>query len=358
MVIKNVPFCKKCHSFYTNKIFPVLFVEGQNSKCKNNAGGQDIDWAILYKGPAQNNGKLLASDSPNDWANGAAPVTQNNAHSFAVALSDVVRPHANVKFLAYNNIPPAVPNVKTKSNSKGVIIINTAPGQNDGAWIVHTVPGFPAARTGYSWPAAETAKGHLLICMTIAETQINAVAASLIQIEPFIYYNDIPETETAGMPDFKKLAEGQIPVSPPFTTRRSIKTAAPAPVDVHIYSKSAKSKYEIYKKVIVKALKKTIKVWSRRDNKLKGDCRVLERNIRLINSPAQIGDHPTNIEADESNWIVSEPGNIFCFMDKPYAVTILKKSQATESAMGVCIDKDAIFARFNAIAAQVENCPR
>ncbi|KAL1226919.1 Deoxyribonuclease-2-alpha [Trichinella spiralis] len=282
-------------------------ISSQNAKCKTNNGLQDADWAILYKGPAQNNGKLLASDSPNDWANGAAVVTQPNGHSFAAALTNVVGPHANVKFLAYNNVPPAVPNVKTKSNSKGVIIINTTPGQNDGAWIVHTVPGFPAARTGYSWPASEIAKGHLLICMTIAETQINAVAASLIQIEPFVYYNDIPETETAGMPDFKKLAEGQIPVSPPFTTRRSIKTAAQAPVDIHIYSKSVKSKYEIYKKII----------------------------------------------ADESNWIVSEPGNIFCFMDKPYA-----KSQATESAMGVCIDKDAIFARFNAIAAQVENCPR
>ncbi|KRY06611.1 Deoxyribonuclease-2-alpha [Trichinella patagoniensis] len=150
-------------------------IYSQNAKCKTNDAQQDADWAILYKGPAQNNGKLLASDSPNDWANGAAPVTQPNGHSFAVALTDVVGPHANVKFLAYNNVPPAVPNVKTKSNSKGVIIISTAPGQNDGAWIVHTVPGFPAARTGYSWPASEIEKGHLLICMTIAETQINAV---------------------------------------------------------------------------------------------------------------------------------------------------------------------------------------
>ncbi|KRX67744.1 hypothetical protein T09_13275 [Trichinella sp. T9] len=151
------------------------------------------------------------------------------------------------------------------------------------------------------------------------------------------------------MPDFKRLAEGQIPTTPPFTTRRSIKTAAPAPVDIHIYSKSAKSKYEIYKKVIVKALKRTIKVWSRRDNKLKGDCRILQRNIRLIKSPAQIGDHPTNIEADESNWIVSEPGNIFCITDKPYS-----KNQINEPGMAVCIDKDTIFAQFNAIAAQME----
>ncbi|KRY44049.1 hypothetical protein T03_5615, partial [Trichinella britovi] len=100
-------------------IFLVLpnIISSQNAKCKNN-NGQDADWAMLYKGPAQNNGKLLASDSPNDWANGAAPVTQPNGHSFAVALTDVVGPHANVKFLAYNNVPPAVPNVKTKSNSK------------------------------------------------------------------------------------------------------------------------------------------------------------------------------------------------------------------------------------------------
>ncbi|KRX65473.1 hypothetical protein T06_482, partial [Trichinella sp. T6] len=207
--------------------------------------------------------------------------------------------------------------------------------------------------------------------MTIAETQINAIASSLIRAEPFVYYNDIPESETAGMADFKKLAEGQTATLPPFTIKQSIKITPAAPIDVHIYSKSAKSRYgigksdknaiqilEFYKKVILKKLKKTIKVWSRRDNKLKGDCRIIERNIRLIKSPAQIGDHATNIEADQSNWIVSEPGNIFCFMDKPYTVTILKKSQATEPALAICIDKDTIFAQFNAIAAQVENCPQ
>ncbi|KRZ77510.1 Deoxyribonuclease-2-alpha [Trichinella papuae] len=304
-------------------------------------------------GPTQANGKVLLSTAPGNWANGAAALTAAAGHSFAVSLTGVVANAANIKFLAYNNVPPAVPNVQTKSNSKGVIIVSIAGGANEGRWIVHTVPGFPAAKTGYSWPAAETAKGHLLICMTIAETQINAIASSLIRAEPFVYYNDIPESETAGMRDFKKLAEGQTATMPPFTIKQSIKIAAVAPIDVHIYSKSAKSRYEIYKKVLSRSLKKTIKVWSRRDNKLKGDCRVLQRNIRLIKSPAQIGDHATNIEADQSNWIVSEPGNIFCFTDKPYA-----KSQATEPAMAVCIDQAAIFARFDAIAAQVENCPQ
>ncbi|KRY43830.1 hypothetical protein T03_6896, partial [Trichinella britovi] len=135
----------------------------QNSKCKNRGGAGDADWVILYKGPAQNTGKLLASDVPGNWADGAGDVTQAAGHSFGVILTDVVGNNVNVKFLAYNNVPPGIPNVKTKSNGKGkkcsnlnilkwptvflkagVIMISTAVNVNDGAWIVHTVPGFPA----------------------------------------------------------------------------------------------------------------------------------------------------------------------------------------------------------------------
>ncbi|KRZ48351.1 Deoxyribonuclease-2-alpha, partial [Trichinella nativa] len=235
----------------------------------------------------------------------------------------------------------------------GVIIVQTTQNIDAASWIVHTVPGFPAAKTGYSWPVAENAKGHILICLTISESQINAIAASLLRAEPLVHYNDIPETETVGMQYFKKLSDGQFPTVPPYLSRQSIKTAAQAAVTVNVYSKSATSRYEIYKRVIVKALKKTIKVWSRRDNKLKGDCRVVERNIRLIKSPARVGNHDTNLDADLTNWAVSDPGNIFCLIDRPYA-----KNQTVQSAMAVCIDQAAIFARFNDIAAQVEDCPR
>ncbi|KAL1227406.1 Plancitoxin-1 [Trichinella pseudospiralis] len=110
--------------------------------------------------------------------------------------------------------------------------------------------GFPTAKTPYTWPAAENARGHLLICLTISESQINAIAASLLLVQPIIYYNDIPESETAGMPYFKKLAEGQTPTMPPFTSRRSIRTqSAGAPVTVHIYSKSESSKYGKHKQL-------------------------------------------------------------------------------------------------------------
>ncbi|KRZ47379.1 hypothetical protein T02_10743, partial [Trichinella nativa] len=99
-------------------------------------------------------------------------------------------------------------------------------------------------------------------------------------------------------------------------------------------------------------LKKTIKVWSRRDNKLKGDCRVPGRYIRLLQSPGVINGHNTNLEADDTNWAVSDPGSVICHVDKPYF-----KNQSKEPAMAICIENNDIFTRFNEIAAQVENCP-
>ncbi|KRZ82566.1 Deoxyribonuclease-2-alpha [Trichinella sp. T8] len=284
--------------------------------------------AIVYKAPGQDNGKIIEANDAAAWNNGAQALSNRDQHSFAKALEHVVGDHQNVKFLAYNNAPPGVPSIKTKSNSKGVIILAT--NADSAAWIVHTVPGFPAAKTGYNWPVAENARGHLLICLTILESQINAIAASLLLVQPVIYYNDIPQTETAGMPYFNKLADGKISTLPPFTSRQTIRTQNANPVTVHIYSKSESSKYEIYKKVIVKVLKKTIKVWSRRDRILKGVCRGSQRHIRLIKSPAVVVDHNTNLEADITNWAVSDPGNIFCHIDKPYF-----KNQTREPAMAL-----------------------
>ncbi|KRY26860.1 Deoxyribonuclease-2-alpha, partial [Trichinella spiralis] len=179
----------------------ILFSQSQNPKCRANDGNAEVDWsgafrAILYKAPGQIRGKIIVSNSAGAWVNGNADLTQQNGQSFGVTLEHVVGNNNDIKFLAYNNVPPGMPNVKTKSNSKGVIIVRTTLNTDAASWIVHTVPGFPAAKTGYSWPVAENAKGHLLICLTISESQINAIAASLLRAEPLVHYNDIPETET------------------------------------------------------------------------------------------------------------------------------------------------------------------
>ncbi|KRX87212.1 Deoxyribonuclease-2-alpha [Trichinella pseudospiralis] len=143
------------------------------SKCQNAAGGAEADWAILYKAPAQANGKILvAGAAGGNWADSPQPVTANNGHSFAKAIEHVFAAHGENKFISYNNLPPDVPKTKTKSNS---VLMMDITGNDAAAWIVHTVPGFPKARTGYLFPPAEVQKGHLLICLTIKEDQIDTI---------------------------------------------------------------------------------------------------------------------------------------------------------------------------------------
>ncbi|KRX33955.1 Plancitoxin-1, partial [Trichinella murrelli] len=289
---------------------------------------------ILYKPPGEKRGKILVAAAP-AWD--AYPQDlDNNAgdHSFKKALESVTGTHQNKHFFAYNNAAAGVVGVKTKSNSKGlsVIILDTTDAADSAAWIVHTVPGYPIPKATYTFPASEYKNGHLLICLTIAESQIEPIAAALFMASPFIHYNDVPEAEVKTRPTLRKLLNGETAVMPPFATKQNIGTQAVPSVPVQIFSKSGRSKYEIYQKIISRQLKKTIKVWSRRDKKLKANCKIPGRHILLVSSPISVDNQASSLEKDVTNWLIPETGDIFCAVDKPYAI-----SQKYEPAVAVCI---------------------
>ncbi|KRX69485.1 Deoxyribonuclease-2-alpha [Trichinella sp. T6] len=270
-------------------------------------------------------------------------LTMSPGNVVAKPLEHVIAANDANKFIAYNNIPPDISKVKTKSNSKGVLMMNPQVA-DEASWIVHTIPGFPKALRGYVFPPEEIQKGHLFICLTIKESEIDAIAMALRIATPLIYHNDIPDTEINSRPNLKKLVNGESRLTPPLTVTRQISTAAAPGLKVTIYSKGEKSKYEIYRRVLVKKLKTGIKVWTTRDKILKSDCRILNRNIKLVTSPITVGDHASSLESDVSQWLISDPGNKFCAVDKPY-----HKSQTKEPAIAVCIDDATIFGHFNLI---------
>ncbi|XP_003368917.1 conserved hypothetical protein, partial [Trichinella spiralis] len=115
-------------------------------------------------------------------------------------------------------------------------------------------------------------------------------------------------------------------LTPTLTLTRQISTAAAPGVKVTIYSKGEKSKYvvvyaanrKIYRRVLVKKLKTSIKVWTTRDKTLKSDCRILGRNIKLVASPIDVNGHASSLDSDVSQWLISDPGNKFCAIDTPY----------------------------------------
>ncbi|KRX95271.1 Deoxyribonuclease-2-alpha, partial [Trichinella pseudospiralis] len=319
------------------------------SKCYNLNGAADADWAIVYKAPARNIGKALIAGGAAAWQD-TVDLTGAAGHAVVKPLEHVIAANDANKFIAYNNIPPDIPKVKTKSNSKGVLMMNPNVA-DEASWIVHTIPGFPKALRGYVFPPAEIQKGHLFICLTIKESEIDAIAMAIRIATPLIYHNDIPDAEINSRPNLKKLVNGESRLTPPLTVTRQISTAAAAGLKVTIYSKSEKSRYEIYRRVLVKKLKTSIKVWTTRDKTLKSDCRILGRNIKLVTSPITISGHASSLESDVSQWLISEPGNKFCAIDKPY-----QKSQAKEPSIAVCIDDATIFGHFNLIGQSVDNC--
>ncbi|KRY09935.1 Plancitoxin-1 [Trichinella patagoniensis] len=296
---------------------------------------KNFDVAILYKAPAQPRGMtLIAGGGAVNWVANPADVIQVGGHSFGKVLEHVIAADGTNKFIAYNNIPPDVPKVNTKSNSKGLLMMNPQPA-DEASWIVHTVPGFPKALRGYLFPPEEIQKGHLFICLTIKESEIDAIAMTLKIVTPLIYHNDIPAEQINSRPNLKKLVSDESRILPPLTVTQEISTAGPGGLKITIYSKGEKSRY----------------VWTTRDKTLKSDCRIFGRNIRLVTSPIAVNGHANSLENDVSQWLVSDPGNKFCVIDKPY-----HKSQAKEPAMALCIDAEGIFTRFNEMAANLENC--
>ncbi|KRY00414.1 Plancitoxin-1 [Trichinella pseudospiralis] len=311
----------------------------------SNANGEHATRAILYKPPGQKRGRILIPPGA-AWAVYPADLETAAGNSFGKALESVVGAHGDKKFFAYNNAAP----VATYYACLGVLILDIT-GTDSAAWIVHTVPGYPKPKVAYTFPASEYANGHLLLCLTISESQIEPIAAALLLASPFIYYNDVPDAEVNTRPSLKKVLSGETAMKPPFSTKQNIKTQNAASVLVQIFSKSERSKYEIYQKIISKQLKKTIKVWSRRDKKLKANCKIRGRQILLVSSPIDINTLASSLENDVTNWLIPENGDIFCAVDKPYAI-----SQKYEPAFAVCIQLENIFARFNTIAAKVDSC--
>ncbi|KRX40312.1 Plancitoxin-1, partial [Trichinella sp. T9] len=149
----------------------------------------------------------------------------------------------SAKFVAYNNKPPNAVGVQTNSNSKGILIMDPTPAADSAAWIIHTVPGFPKALQAFAFPAEEITKGHLFVCFTIKEEQLDIIAHALRIARPLVYHHDIPATEVNSRPNLKILLNGDSSVLPPLTISKEIKTAASPGIKATVFSKGEKSGY-------------------------------------------------------------------------------------------------------------------
>ncbi|KAL1283539.1 Deoxyribonuclease-2-alpha [Trichinella pseudospiralis] len=156
----------------------------QIATCKDD-GNNDVDWFFVYKPPNVVSSSIMKSEGNPAWAPSAQNIDHNRDHSIVRTMEHFIANNADIKVLAYSDNPPNLPPRNEKSKAKGVLLVDSRA--NDAAaWFVHTVPKFLAYLGGYSWPVAETAKGHMFLCLSLSEAHLNSVAKAVRYQEPYL----------------------------------------------------------------------------------------------------------------------------------------------------------------------------
>ncbi|KRY56180.1 Deoxyribonuclease-2-alpha, partial [Trichinella britovi] len=197
------------------------------------------------------------------WAQSARNVNDGGEHSIARTLAHFTANNGDIKVLAYSDDPPNLPPRNEKSKAKGVLLVDNRA--NDAAaWFVHTVPKFLAHLGGYSWPAAETPKGHMFLCLSLSEAHLNSVAKAIRYQEPFIYANNLsPELLNQHLELSNLITGAQIQVTPFLEhSKFATKATAGAAANIEAFGKHTKSYLDMYAKVLKKKLAASIRIWA------------------------------------------------------------------------------------------------
>ncbi|KRZ67586.1 Deoxyribonuclease-2-alpha, partial [Trichinella papuae] len=283
-----------------------------------------IIMSFVYKPPNEISTKVMKSGPDPAWGNSVRSI--NNAqHSIGRTMVDFVRNTPQIKVLAYNNDPPNLPPGKETSKAKGVLLIDHT-GNDAAAWFVHTVPNFLAHLGGYSWPPAETAKGHMFLCVSFTEVHLNSVAKAIRYQEPYIYANNMPAAILSQHIELSNLATGvEIRITPFLEHAKFVTKAAQAAANIQAFGKHTKSFADIYAKVLRNKLSASIRIWAPSDARSKSICKG-QYQLRKVASPMQLADSQVSREADSTRWALVEGKNTMNEKQIPGAAVCLENA--------------------------------
>ncbi|KRZ48106.1 Deoxyribonuclease-2-alpha [Trichinella nativa] len=310
----------------------------------------NVDWFLVFKPPNAVSSSIIKSDANFVWAPSAQNVNLDRDHSIVRTMADFIANNGDIKVLAYSDDPPNLPSRNEKSKAKGVLLVHS--GANDeAAWFVHTVPKFLAHLGGYSWPAAETPKGHMFLCLSLSKAHLNSVAKAIRYQEPFIYANNFPVALLNQHIELSNLATGvDVRVTPFLEHAKFTTKAAHAVANIQAFGKHTKSYSDMYAKVLKKKLGASIIIWAPSDTRSKSICKG-QYQLRKVTSPLQLADSQVSREADSARWAVVDGKNIVCLTTNDYKAT---EKQIPGAA--VCLENAAVYNIFRIAASNLEAC--
>ncbi|KRX42598.1 Deoxyribonuclease-2-alpha [Trichinella murrelli] len=313
--------------------------------CLENAGVYNAFRTAALNPPNVESSNIIKSTANLVWAQSARNVNERE-HSIARTLVPFTANNGDIKVLAYSDDPPNLPPRNEKSKAKGVLLIDNRD-TDAAAWFVHTVPKFLAHLGGYSWPAAETAKGHMFLCLAFNEAHLNLVAKAIRYQEPFIYANSLSPELLNQHVELSNLITGtQIRVTP-FLEHAKFATKAAA--NIQAFGKHTKSYSDMYARVLKNKFAANIRIWAPSDARSKSICKG-QYQLRKIASPMQLAGSLVSREADSAKWALIEGKNTVCFTTNDY-----KMNEKRIPGAAVCLENAGVYTAFTAAAFNVED---
>ncbi|KRY10353.1 Plancitoxin-1 [Trichinella patagoniensis] len=270
---------------------------------------------------------IMKSEGNPTWAASSQTIDQAAVHSIFRTMASFVAEHMDIKVLAYID----------------------STGNVAAAWFVHTVPKFLAHLGGYSWPAAETAKGHMFLCLSFNEAHLNLVARAIRYQEPYIYASNLPPELLNQHNELSNLATGvEIRVTP-FLEHTKLTTRNNG-MNVEAFGKHTKSYADMYERVLRKKLSARIKIWAPSDVRSKSICKG-QYHLRKIASPIQLDGDQVYREADSAKWALIDGKNTVCLTTNDY-----KTTEKRIPGAAVCVENANVYNAFNTAAVNVVAC--
>lgn len=304
--------------------------------CKNEQN-EDVDWFFMYKMPKEVSRVAFnkASTSPRGgeeyfYVDARTPPTTSrwprSEHSVAEAagaLANTLAPlyatnksGLNLAYAAYNDQPPSGPDsatVDSHGHTKGVILFD----EQQGVWLVHSVPDFPGyLHSGhYVFPDTGREYGQTALCITIPTNQLDTIATHLRLQHPDIYDSYSPQSLLTAHPPLALLLEKRFIQTEPWLLTAKLTTLGNA--TFVSFAKHGHYEQDVYETAVGVTLGSDVLVstWRNgRGGKLPPACNgvggprvldVLQMRFDQASSNASLAFDNTE---DHSKWAVSLPG--------------------------------------------------
>lgn len=308
--------------------------------CKDERN-EDVEWFFMYKMPKEASRAASvafnkASTSPRGgeeyfYVDARTPASTSrwprSEHSVAEAtgaLANTLAPlystnksALNLAYATYNDQPPNGidgATVDSHGHTKGVILFD----EQQGVWLVHSVPEFPSSLHGgrYVFPDTGREYGQTALCVTFPTSQLDTIATHLRLQHPDIYDSYAPQSLLNAHPPLALLLQKSFIRTQPWLLTSKLTTQGNT--TFVSFAKHAHYEQDVYEAAVGVTLRTDVlaSTWRNgRGGKLPPACNgagggprvldVLQMRFDQASSNASLAFDNTE---DHSKWAVSLPG--------------------------------------------------